>query len=120
MFLIFERYRKALLMKTITRMEEMILLAILHLESNAYLVAIQDYLSDITNKKISLTSVHLPLSRLEKIKYLESEMGEATAVRGGRRKKIYRVTEEGLEALEKQRDLSNRLWNNYPGMDTRG
>ena len=107
-------------MKTITRMEEMIMLSILHLDNNAYLIAIQDYLSNVTKKKISLTSVHLPLSRLEKIKYLESEMGEATAVRGGRRKKIYRVTNDGLEALEKQRDLSNKLWNNYLGMDTRG
>ncbi len=106
-------------MKTITRMEEMILLSVLHLEDNAYLVAIQDYLSDITKKKISLTSVHLPLSRLEKIKYLESEMGDATAVRGGRRKKIYTVTNAGLEALESQRNLSNKLWNNYLGMDTR-
>ena len=106
-------------MKTITRMEEMILLSVLHLEDNAYLVAIQDYLSDITRKKISLTSVHLPLSRLEKIKYLDSEMGDSTAVRGGRRKKIYSVTSAGLEALERQRNLSNKLWNNYLGMNTR-
>jgi DNA-binding PadR family transcriptional regulator len=119
MFLIYERYRKGVLMKTITRMEEMILLSVLHLEDNAYLVAIQDYLSEMTRKKISLTSVHLPLSRLEKIKYLESEMGDATAIRGGRRKKIYAVTNAGFEALERQRNLSNKLWNNYLGMDTR-
>ncbi|OGU61746.1 MAG: hypothetical protein A2V66_05155 [Ignavibacteria bacterium RBG_13_36_8] len=100
-------------MKTITRIEEMIMLSILNLGNDAYLVSIQNYLSEISDKKVSLTAVHLPLSRLEKMGYLESEFGEATAVRGGRRKKIYSVTEEGLEALTEYRELSNKLWDDY-------
>lgn len=100
-------------MKTITRIEEMILLSILNLGDDAYLVSIQNYLSEISDKKVSLTAVHLPLSRLESMGYLESEFGEATAVRGGRRKKIYKVTSEGLEALREYRELSNKLWNDY-------
>lgn len=100
-------------MKTITRIEEMLLLSILNLGDDAYLVSIQNYLSEISEKKVSLTAVHLPLSRLENMGYLESEFGEATAVRGGRRKKIYSVTSEGLEALTEYRDLSNKLWNDY-------
>ena len=100
-------------MKTITRIEEMLLLSILNLGDDAYLVSIQNYLSEISEKKVSLTAGHLPLSRLENMGYLESEFGEATAVRGGRRKKIYSVTSEGLEALTEYRDLSNKLWNDY-------
>ena len=106
-------------MKSITRIEEMLMLSILNLQDGAYLVAIQDYLSEIFRKKVALTSVHLPLRRLEKINYLETKMGEATAVRGGRRKKIYRVTDIGLKALEEYRDISNKLWNNYLNADTR-
>ena len=98
-------------MKSITRTEEMIMLAILYLGEDAYLVSIQAYLSEIFEKKVSLTSVHLPLRRLEKISYLETKMGEATAVRGGRRKKIYYVTDSGYKALEDYRNLSNKLWN---------
>jgi PadR family transcriptional regulator PadR len=100
-------------MKSITRIEEMIMLAILNLDENAYLVSIRDYLSQIFEKNVSLTSVHLPLRRLEKINYLESKMGEATAVRGGRRKKIYKVTDMGYSALEEYRYISNKLWNTY-------
>ena len=77
-------------MKGLTRKEELIMLSILNLQKDAYLIAITDHLSKITGKRVSLTSVHLPLSRLEKQGLIESEFGEATAVRGGRRKKIYK------------------------------
>lgn len=100
-------------MKTITRTEEMMMLSILNLGEEAYLVAIKDYLEKLTGKPVSMTSVHLPLSRLEKIGYLNSEMGEATAVRGGRRKKIYSVSKTGLEALEEYKAMSDKLWSDY-------
>jgi PadR family transcriptional regulator PadR len=100
-------------MKTITRKEELILLSILTLKENAYLIAIQDYLTEVTGRKVSLTSVHLPLSRLEKNGLIESRFGEATAVRGGRRKKIYRMTRAGMEALEAYKRLSDTLWANF-------
>ena len=106
-------------MKTITRIEEMIMLSILNLGDDAYLVSIQSYLSQISDKKISLTAVHLPLSRLEKMGYLNSEFGEATSVRGGRRKKIYNITNVGMAALREYRELSNKLWDDYLKMDTR-
>lgn len=106
-------------MRSITRIEEMIMLAILNLGEEAYLVSIQNYLSDIFDKKVSLTSVHLPLRRLEKIKYLGSKMGDASAVRGGRRKKIYRVTAVGYKILQEYRSISDMLWENYLRTDNR-
>ena len=106
-------------MKTITRKEELILLSILHLKENAYLIAIQEHLSNITGKKVSLTSVHLPLSRLEKNGLLDAKFGEANAVRGGRRKKIYNVTRTGLQALAEHKRISDILWANYTTLATR-
>lgn len=100
-------------MKIITRKEELVMLSILNLRENAYLVAIKDYLSQITGKKISLTSAHLPLSRLETKGYIESRFGEATAIRGGRRKKIYYLTKLGFEALHEYKKISDELWENY-------
>jgi len=100
-------------MKSITRKEEFVMLSILNLRENAYLIAIKDHLSHVTGKKISLTSAHLPLSRLEKKGYIESKFGEATAVRGGRRKKIYYLTELGWEALHAYKKISDELWENY-------
>ena len=98
-------------MITITQNEERILLAIRQLGKEAYLVAIKDHLSEVVQKKISLTSVHLPLGRLESRKLVESNWGEATSVRGGRRKRIYSLTQLGLELLNEQKRIHDELWN---------
>jgi len=100
--------------KRLTRMEEMIMLAVLTLKDDAYLVAVTDFLKDVTEARVLLTSVHLPLSRLEKEGFLSSELGEATAVRGGRRKKIYRITKAGFAALEAHKKITKTLWAAYP------
>jgi DNA-binding PadR family transcriptional regulator len=104
-------------MKSLTRKEELIMLSILNLGKNAYLVAIVDHLFQITGKKVSLTSVHLPLGRLEKAGWIESEFGESTAVRGGRRKKIYTITKRGFELLAEHKRISDMLWENYLKID---
>jgi len=106
-------------MKSITRIEEIIMLSILNLGANAYLVSILGYVSKTLGKSVSLTSVHLPLSRLEKNGYLESSFGDATPVRGGRRKKIYSISKTGLQALEEYRNISNKLWDSYLKTETR-
>ncbi len=99
-------------MKTLTRKEELVMLSILNLCEEAYLIAIQEHLSRALEKKESLTSVHLPLSRLEQYGYIESRFSEATAIRGGRRKKIYRLTKSGREALYAYKKISDELWEN--------
>ena len=104
-------------MKNITRKEELIILAILNLQKSAYLIAIKNYLSKLQGKNVSLTSVHLPLSRLEKSELITSRFGDATAVRGGRRKKIYSLTKAGLEALYSYKKISDLLWDNYSKLD---
>lgn len=106
-------------MKRITRKEELVMLSILNLRESAYLIAIKDYLTQITGRKIALTSAHLPLSRLEKKGYIKSKFGEATAVRGGRRKKIYRLTKSGFDALYEYKRISDELWENYLKLVTR-
>lgn len=106
-------------MRSITRKEELIMLSILYLQENAYLIAIQDYLSRVMGKKILLTSAHLPLSRLEKRGYIASRFGEATAVRGGRRKKIYHLTKTGTEVLQEYKRISDELWENYMKLESR-
>jgi PadR family transcriptional regulator PadR len=101
-------------MKNLTRKEELIMLAILNLKKEAYLISIADHLSKITGMKMSLTSVHLPLNRLEKNGMISGKLGEATAVRGGRRKKIYDITRAGFAMLDEHKRISDLLWKNYP------
>jgi DNA-binding PadR family transcriptional regulator len=99
--------------RNLTRKEEMILLSILNLKQEAYLIAIVDHLTGITGKNVSVTSVYFPLNRLEKMGVITSEFGEATSVRGGRRKKIYQITEQGFVLLDEYKRISDLLWEDY-------
>ena len=88
-------------------------MAIMNLKTDGYLVAITDYLSDVMGEEMTITSVHLPLNRLEKQGLIISELGEGTAVRGGRRKRIYTITQAGLEALAEYNRIHDVLWAHY-------
>ena len=66
------------------------------------------------NRKVSIGSLQTVLKRLEKKGYLESEFGESTKIRGGKRKRFYTVTNFGKQALEAKKDERLNLWNAIP------
>ena len=100
-------------METLSRREEQVLIAVWELKDSAYLMAIKDYLCQITKKKWSVGIVHKPLLKLEKKGFIESFMGESTAKRGGRRKKMYGVTILGVRELKKLKQEQDVLWKNF-------
>ncbi len=101
-------------MKGLTRKEELLLLTIRSLRRDAYLVSITKHMAQAIGERVTLPAIHTSLRRLEKLGYVESELGEGTAVRGGRRKKIYRVTRAGYAALLAYRRISEALWTAVP------
>jgi PadR family transcriptional regulator PadR len=113
-----EIIRARSIMTGLTRKEELILLSILNLQNDAYLVAITDHLSKIMGKKVTITSVHLPLNRLERKGLIESKMGEATAIRGGRRKRIYTITKMGYSELSEYKRIHDELWAKYSSLSS--
>ena len=100
-------------MEYLSQREEQILLAIGYLREEAYLVALRKHLSRIVGRELSIGAIHIPLRRIEKQGLITASFGESTAVRGGRRKKIYRLTSSGLAALEESKKVSDRLWADY-------
>lgn len=102
-----------MIMELPSKREEQILLAIGSLRENAYLVAIRKHLSEILGRDLSIGAIHIPLRRLERGGFIESYFGEATAIRGGRRKKIYKLTSKALEALKENKRVSDILWENF-------
>lgn len=100
-------------METLSRREEQVLLAVWELKDGAYLMAIKDYLTRLTQKKWSVGIVHKPLLKLEKKGFIESFMGDSTAKRGGRRKKMYEVTILGVQELTKLKGEHDVLWKNF-------
>ncbi|MFC1564396.1 hypothetical protein ACFL6G_05630 [candidate division KSB1 bacterium] len=100
-------------MSELSRREEQVLLAVGNLKDEAYLLAIKEYLAKTTNKDWSVGIIHKPLLQLERKRYIRSFMSEATAKRGGRRKKIYEMTRTGLDALKELREEQDVLWQNF-------
>lgn len=95
--------------------EETLLLLVGILEKEAYAFKIAEEYARQTKKSTSIGAVHSTLNRLSKKGFLTSEMGEPTAERGGRRKRIYKITAEGQQVLEQSRDLKLSLWDQFPG-----
>jgi DNA-binding PadR family transcriptional regulator len=97
-------------MDFLSRREEIILLAVHRLRDNAYGVTIADMLTQTSGKEWVLGTVYVPLERLEKRGYLISFLGDPTHKRGGRSKRLYRLTRAGLDALIATKKLELALW----------
>ena len=99
--------------------EEVILLLVGILGAEAYAFKIADEFKAQTNRAVSIGAVHSTLNRLSGKGFLTSEMGEPSAVRGGRRKRIYEITAYGEQVLQKAKDLRMSLWSQYPGFSVK-
>lgn len=96
--------------------EEIVLLTVAVLYENAYGIAIKEDIEDRLKRKVSVGAMRTALNRLEKKGYLTSEFGEATAIRGGKRKRFFKVTHYGKNALEKVMSDRQKLWEAIPSM----
>lgn len=98
--------------------EEVILLLVGILGEQAYAFNIAEEFETQTDRSVSIGAVHSTLTRLEEKGFLTSEMGESTAERGGRRKRIYTITAYGRKTLRAARDFKVSLWNQFPDFAT--
>ena len=98
--------------------EEVILLLVGILGKQAYAFRIAEEFESQTDRATSIGAVHSTLNRLEEKGFLTSEMGAATAERGGRRKRIYVITAYGKRVLRDSRDFKVALWKQYPDFAT--
>ena len=100
----------------LTRMEELILLAVWRLQAEAYGLAIRRQVSDLLGKKVSVGAVYIPLERLARRGLLDSWESEPTAKRGGRRKRFYKLTPKGLAALNTVKQVHDAAWSGLPDL----
>ncbi|GAB2577698.1 PadR family transcriptional regulator [Spirosoma areae] len=90
--------------------EEVVLLAVAGLLPNAYSVSVAEILEVETGRTVSTGAVHAALQRLEQKGYVSSSLGEATAERGGRRKRLFTLTALGGRIIQEVHAVRNRLW----------
>lgn len=104
-------------MRLLSRAEEMVLLIIWKLKDEAYCVPIREHLIALTKKNWSFGSVFNPLERLEKKGLLRSSLTGPTKVRGGRSKRVYRLTMDGKKALSELYQIQLTLWDDASILD---
>src|SRR5690348_15798420 len=101
-------------------LEFMVLLSLIRLGDDAYGVPIAKTIEESSGREVALGSVYVALDRLETKGLVRSELGEPTAVRGGRAKTYFRATAKGLREARRAQDTFRRLWDAVPKMQGEG
>jgi len=94
--------------------ELMLLLAVIHLGDEAYGVPISRELESHRGRNVSIGSVYAALDRLEAKGLVASALGDPTPERGGKAKRYFRITKEGLRQVRETRRVLTRLWRAVP------
>ncbi len=99
---------------SIGEFEEIVLLITALLEEDAYGVTITQEIEKQTARKVGFNTVHTTLQRLEEKGLIVSKMGGATAERGGRRKRYFRITALGSRTLRELKEFREKIWKVLP------
>ena len=94
--------------------EELILTMVAALQEDAYGAAISDEIESRLKREVNLSAVHVTLYRLEDKGFIKSSMGGGTNERGGRRKRIYTITNAGMALLKSMKESRIDLWKMVP------
>lgn len=98
--------------KFLGEFEQMVMLSLIKLSPDAYGATIRQYLSEQINRDVAIGALYSTLERLEKKGMVASKLGDATPERGGRPKRYFTVTAQGITGLERARDAMTTLWQN--------
>ena len=94
-----------------------VMLVLLRLGEEAYGVPIAREIEEQTGREVKLGSVYASLERLEEKGFVASKLGEPTQERGGRAKRYFHVTKQGMHKVRETRQALTRLWQNIPELE---
>ncbi len=97
--------------------ELIIMLVVLRLGDNAYGVPIARDIEEHTKREAKLGSIYAALERLEEKSLVVSELGEPTRERGGRAKRYFHVTRQGMRQVRETQQTLVKLWRGVPGLE---
>lgn len=89
--------------------EQLVVLAVLRLEERAYGVTVRQEIESRARREVSIGAIYATLDRLEAKGYVRSQLGEPTAERGGRSKRFFRVTGNGMSVLHRTHQAVNNM-----------
>lgn len=91
-------------------LEELVLLAVLQLGNDAYGGAIRKELRRRAERAPSVSTIYVTLMRLEEKGFVRSRLGDSTGPRGGRPKRLFALTDQGVAELRDARRVRERMW----------
>lgn len=97
-------------MQMLSRAEEIILLAVIKLENDAYGVTIREQIHRDIGRRWSFGVIYKTLKKMKAKGLVTKYPGGPTAERGGRTRYYYRVTPAGRSILEEVRSMQSALW----------
>ena len=101
-------------MQELTRNEELILLSIGKLKDAAYGVTIRENFRRITGRTLNYGSLYNTLYLLVRKGLVAQQESEPLSKKGGRRKILYSLTLDGLDALQEARRIHKLAWSEIP------
>jgi DNA-binding PadR family transcriptional regulator len=97
--------------------ELMVALAVLRIGEDAYGVPITREIEERSGREVALGSVYAALERLEQKGFVASRLGDPTAERGGRAKRYFRITSQGLRSVRENQRALVKLWQGIPQLE---
>ena len=94
--------------------EQQVLLAVWRLGDGAYGASVRDELEVRTDRSVAQGAIYVTLVRLEKKGFLRSRLADPTPVRGGKSKRYFEITPEGMAGVKAAREEMDRLWEGLP------
>lgn len=90
--------------------EQLVLLAIAHLQDDAYGIPIVEEIERRTGRTVARAAVYITLRRLEEKGLISSWMSEPVAERGGKGRRYAKLEPQGVKALREARRATERMW----------
>jgi PadR family transcriptional regulator PadR len=97
-------------MKDLTKLEEVVMIAIWKLGEEAYGVEIKKKVKEILGKEYFYNTLYTTFLQLVQKRYISKHFGEPTAIRGGKRKVYFHLTKSGMNVLEKAFERQRKVW----------
>ena len=90
--------------------EQLVLLAIVHVQGEAYGIPIVEEIERRTGRSVARAAVYITLRRLEEKGFVSSWMSDPTPERGGKARRYVKLEPEGARALREARHAAERMW----------
>jgi len=94
--------------------EQQVLLAVWRLGDGAYGASVRNEIEERTGRTVAQGAVYVTLIRLEKKELLRSRLADPTPVRGGKAKRLFTITDEGMSGVRAARRSMDALWDGLP------